>query len=575
MNKRAVIYARFSSHNQTEQSIEGQLRECYEYARRHDLTIEGEYIDRALTGTTDKRPSFLKMINDSKKKTFDYVLVYQLDRFARNRYDSANYKAKLKKNGVRVLSARENISDDASGILIEGVLESMAEYYSAELSQKVKRGFRESLTKGYFTGGRDLFGYDVVDKRWVLNPDEAAIVKEIFDRYKHGEKTHSIATRLNERGIRNKNGTEFGIDSITRILHNRKYTGKIEYNGEIYTNVTPAIVDEETFNECQRIVAMHQHRQKTLHSHSPYFLSGRLFCGKCGSNITSESGTNKEGRVYYYYKCTGRRKKICDQRNLQKKQIEDLVFDATAKYVLTPETINRLAVEVTKKFNAGLQNSVDIAVLQKQQKDVQRAINGFLSAIAEGIVTQSTKDKLFELEQENERLENCIAAEKDKSVAPISEQDVKAFLKYFAKKKYDSDDAMGEFFTSFIYRVVLFDDCVFIFYNTSPDMSNKFRLDKSELTDMKNFIRKRKSTLEPLVFKSGACGGERVLKFEHKLTHAPAHASIFTPWRLFALPSGELLSNPSIAASVSSLPMYDISLPLLTLKYITILSSYR
>ena len=121
MNKRAVIYARFSSHNQTEQSIEGQLRECYEYARRHDLTIEGEYIDRALTGTTDKRPSFLKMINDSKKKTFDYVLVYQLDRFARNRYDSANYKAKLKKNGVRVLSARENISDDASGILIEGV----------------------------------------------------------------------------------------------------------------------------------------------------------------------------------------------------------------------------------------------------------------------------------------------------------------------------------------------------------------------------------------------------------------------------------------------------------------------
>lgn len=310
----------------------------------------------------------------------------------------------------------------------------MAEYYSAELSQKVRRGIKESLSKGYFIGGCIILGYDIVDKRWVLNPDEAAIVKEIFDRYKHGEKTHSIATRLNERGIRNKNGTEFGIDSITRILHNRKYTGKIEYNGEIYTNVTPAIVDEETYNECQRIVAMHQHRQKTLHSHSPYFLSGRLFCGKCGSNITSESGTNKEGRVYYYYKCTGRRKKICDQRNLQKKQIEDLVFDATAKYVLTPETINRLAVEVTKKFNAGLQNSVDIAVLQKQQKDVQRAINGFLSAIAESIVTQSTKDKLFELELENERLENCMAAEKEKSTAPISEQEVRAFLKYLQTK---------------------------------------------------------------------------------------------------------------------------------------------
>ena len=126
MKKRVVIYARFSSHSQTEQSIEGQLRECYEYAKRQDLLVVAEYIDRALTVTTDKRPEFLRMIEDSKKKAFDYVLVYQLDRFARNRYDSANYKAKLKKNGVRVLSAKENITEDASGILIEGVLESSA-----------------------------------------------------------------------------------------------------------------------------------------------------------------------------------------------------------------------------------------------------------------------------------------------------------------------------------------------------------------------------------------------------------------------------------------------------------------
>ena len=152
MKKKAVIYARFSSHAQTEQSIEGQLRECYDFAKRNDITIIAEYIDRALTGTSDKRPQFLKMIEDSKKKHFEYVLVYQLDRFARNRYDSANYKAKLKKNGVRVLSAKENISDDASGILIEGVLESMAEYYSAELSQKTKRGVKESLLKGNFIG---------------------------------------------------------------------------------------------------------------------------------------------------------------------------------------------------------------------------------------------------------------------------------------------------------------------------------------------------------------------------------------------------------------------------------------
>ena len=136
----SVIYARYSpGSKQTYQSIEGQLKECYAFAERSGLRVIHEYIDEHLTETNDKRDSFLQMIEDSKKKNFQFVIVYQLDRFARNRYDSATYKAKLKKNGVRVLSARENITDDASGILIEGVLESMAEYYSAELSQKMKK----------------------------------------------------------------------------------------------------------------------------------------------------------------------------------------------------------------------------------------------------------------------------------------------------------------------------------------------------------------------------------------------------------------------------------------------------
>ena len=160
--KNAVIYARYSpGSKQTYQSIEGQLKECYAFAERSGLRVVHEYIDEHLTGTNDKRDSFLQMIEDSKKKGFQFVLVYQLDRFARNRYDSATYKAKLKKNGVRVLSARENITDDASGILIEGVLESMAEYYSAELSQKIKRGMAISASKCKYFGGSVPLGYKV------------------------------------------------------------------------------------------------------------------------------------------------------------------------------------------------------------------------------------------------------------------------------------------------------------------------------------------------------------------------------------------------------------------------------
>lgn len=131
-----VIYARFSSYSQIEQSIEGKLKVCYEYAEQNHYTIIGEYIDRAVSGKYDNRAEFQRVISDSEKHAFEGILVYQLDRFARNRYDSAIYKSKLKKNGLRVLSARENITDDASGILVEGVLESMAEYFSAELSRR-------------------------------------------------------------------------------------------------------------------------------------------------------------------------------------------------------------------------------------------------------------------------------------------------------------------------------------------------------------------------------------------------------------------------------------------------------
>lgn len=135
----AVIYARYSSYNQTQSSIEGQLKACYEYAKLNDFTVIGEYVDLAIAGTNDNREQFQKMIKDSKRKKFQAVIVYQLDRFARNIYDSAMYKYKLKENGVRVFLAKENISDDASGILMESILEGMMEYYSIELGKKAKK----------------------------------------------------------------------------------------------------------------------------------------------------------------------------------------------------------------------------------------------------------------------------------------------------------------------------------------------------------------------------------------------------------------------------------------------------
>lgn len=147
----AVIYARYSSDSQREESIEGQIRECREYAERNNMTIVGTYIDRALSAKTADRPEFQRMIKDSAKELFEIVLVWKLDRFSRDRYDSAHYKHILKKNGVKVVSVKENISDGPEGIILESMLEGYAEYYSAELSQKYGGGKRKTRSNAKTT----------------------------------------------------------------------------------------------------------------------------------------------------------------------------------------------------------------------------------------------------------------------------------------------------------------------------------------------------------------------------------------------------------------------------------------
>lgn len=453
------------------ETIEGQLRECYEYAKRQDLLVVAEYIDRALTGTTDKRPEFLRMIEDSKKKNFDYVLVYQLDRFARNRYDSANYKAKLKKNGVRVLSAKENITEDASGILVEGMLESMAEYYSAELSQKVRRGVKESLLKGHFVGGYGLFGYDIVDKKWTINTYEADIVRDMFTRYKNGEKAKEIIDRLNAQGIKTKAGSPFNMNSFARIIRNEKYIGVYNSHGVIYENVIPPIVDEKLFFDCNAIMDEHKHKPRATKSGKPYILSGKLFCGYCGNLMTAETGTSQTGKLHHYYKCFGRKKNQhrCNKKSYRQQELEDLVFKTTIDYVLQPQVIQSVAEQVVTKFNSEITKTATLENLENELKVKEKAINSLLSAIEQGLITKSAKDRLIALETQKDELEAKISLEKAKQIKPLEVDKVKAFLNFFVHRKYENDQEKNEFFNSFINRVVLHDDKILIFYNTDTN----------------------------------------------------------------------------------------------------------
>lgn len=268
---KAAIYARYSSDNQREESIEAQVRAIKEYADKNGIIITKVYTDEAKSATTDNRPKFLEMIKDSEFRLFDAVIVHKLDRFSRDRYDSAYYKRVLKKNGVRLISVLEHLDDSPESIILESVLQGMAEYYSKNLAREVMKGMKETALQCKHTGGIPPLGYNIdpETKKYVVNADEAKAVRIIFEMYSEGYGYNQIIDKLNYLGYKTKIGRTFGKNSLSEILRNEKYIGTFVFNkvpkmmdgkrnshrtkspDEIIkiANGVPAIIDRETFDK--------------------------------------------------------------------------------------------------------------------------------------------------------------------------------------------------------------------------------------------------------------------------------------------------------------------------------------
>ncbi len=274
---KAIIYARYSSDSQREERIEGQLRECKEFAEKNAITIIGTYIDRALSARTDKRPDFQRMIKDSAKHQFDLVIVWKLDRFSRDRYDSAHYKSILAKNGVKVISATEPIKEDSTGVLLESLLEGMAEYYSRELSEKVRRGLTENALKARFNGGSMPMGYvRNKEQQFEIDPVSAPIVLEAFERYASGENMREVRDWMIEKGVRSKIGKLPNINFITRMLKNRRYIGEYRYGEIVQENAVPAVVDKDLFERVQQRMAKNKKAPAVHKAEDNYLLTTKL-----------------------------------------------------------------------------------------------------------------------------------------------------------------------------------------------------------------------------------------------------------------------------------------------------------
>ena len=421
--KKAVIYARYSSHSQRDESIDAQLRECHEYADKNDYIVLEEYCDRALTGKTDNRAAFQKMIRDAKNNKFNYVLVYKLDRFARNRYDSAMYKNMLKKHDIRVVSIKENISDSPEGIILESVLEGMAEYYSANLSQNIKRGMVENALQCKFNGSGRPLGYNITpDKHFEIDPVGAKVVKEIFEMYASGKQSSEIITYCNNKGYKTAQNKPFNKNSIGRIVSNEKYIGTYRHGDIVIENGIPAIIDKDLFEKVQKVVKKNYTSRARAKADVEYLLSGKLFCGKCNDKMTGISGTGKSGKKHYYYICNSQKNHSCDKTSERKEWLEDIVVKTTVKQVLTDDNIEKIAVKAIELIEAEMADTTRLKYYEDELKETQKRIKNLINLMEQGISTTSTKDRLLELESYMKDVMSNIEYEKMKKPTITKEQ---------------------------------------------------------------------------------------------------------------------------------------------------------
>lgn len=407
---KAVIYARFSSDNQREESITAQVRACTEYARRNGYTIVKVYTDEARSATTDDRPGFLEMIEGIKtgRVKVNVVLVHKLDRFARSRYDSAVYRKILAGRDVRLIAADQPLDDSPESVLLESLLEGLAEYYSKNLAREVMKGMKENAYQARFNGGWTPLGYDVVDGHYVINEQEASVVRLIFFMFLEGYRYKPIQDALKKKGFMTKRGRPFGKNSIYEILRNPKYAGYYVFNRAprrvngkrnwhrkkneeeiiMVPGAIPAIISEEDFNQVQEKMNKRQkgprQRDDTL-----YILTGKVKCGACGAAMVGNSSRRKAGaEPTRYYECNQKlRTRECKSRRIPKEVLENHVLDEIEIKFLSPADLPKLARTIMQLVNKKEQVVVDEAKqIKKELQEVERKIANIIKAIEDGTI---------------------------------------------------------------------------------------------------------------------------------------------------------------------------------------------
>ena len=473
----AVVYARYSSHAQGEQSIEGQLEKAHAYAAARGYKIIHEYIDRAQSGKTDNRTEFQEMLHDTAKKKFQVIIIWKVDRFGRNREEIAINKYKCRKNGVRVEYVAEHIPDTPEGVILESVLEGFAEYYSLQLAQNVKRGLKISAEKCQSTGGNRPLGYTTgKDKHFEIDPNTAPIVRLAFEMYADGSSMPEIVRELNARGLRTIRGTPFTKNSLNKMLKNKKYTGVYTFKDIEIPDGMPRIIEQELFDKVQEMLKVNKRSARSW-NRTEYLLTDKLFCGHCGTQMFGESGISHTGNKYSYYICANRKRdKSCDKKPVRQDWIEKIVLREINTIINDDELLQLIAHKTYMFYRAETENDEQLRHLQEQRTEVEKASQNLVKAIEAGILNASIKARMDALEAQKAELDEAIAGIELSQSFELTENQILFFLMQFRKLDMTKLESQKRAISTFVNSVFLFDNGdITITFNYSSD-TNTVRL---------------------------------------------------------------------------------------------------
>ena len=421
---RAVCYARFSTDKQTELSTQAQIRACQDYAKAHSFQIVGQYTDEAISGKGSKtaaRRQYQKMLRDCDKGIFDTILIHQYDRIARNLGEHVNLETRLKAKGVQLIAVAQDFGATKEGKIMKALMWSLSEYYLDNLAVETRKGLKETALKGLHTGGVPPFGYDIVNKQYVINELEAGYVRRIFDAAANRQGFTRLIEEMEAAGITGKRGRPIRYPSIYEMLRNEKYTGTFVYspveetrrterrakpNAIRIENALPAIISKAKFMEVQRIM----NARKQTGKKANYLCSGLVYC-RCGAKMHAQKSVRK-GHEYHYYICS----KKCGAPSVRMEAVDaaavrylhDLLSDANQKRIADAlreyqageggrmeEFKSALQVRITAKQNeytALLKNLSSAALPPEVVQDIGDQMQAIKSEIAVLEQTEPPKD---------------------------------------------------------------------------------------------------------------------------------------------------------------------------------------